>query len=53
VGNQNPYIEEQTTQWPTEKVQKHKQRSTKRTYKTIKNQPEKIPPKLFLCKIYL
>ena len=32
-GNQNPYIEEQTTQWPKEKVQKHKQRSTKRTYK--------------------
>ena len=21
-GNQNPYIEEQTTQWPKEKVQK-------------------------------
>ena len=34
-GNQNPYIEEeQTTQWPKEKVQKDKQRSTKRTYKT-------------------
>jgi hypothetical protein len=29
-GNQNPYIEEeQTTQWPQEKVQKDKQRSTK------------------------
>jgi hypothetical protein len=28
-GNQNPYIVEgQTTQWPTEKVQKDKQRST-------------------------
>jgi hypothetical protein len=28
-GNQNPYIEEeQTTQWPKEKVQKEKQRST-------------------------
>ena len=27
-GNQNPYIEEeQTTQWPKEKVQKDKQRS--------------------------
>jgi len=25
-GNQNPYIEEQTTQWPTEKIQKDKQR---------------------------
>ena len=29
-GNQNPYIEEeQTTQWPNEKGQKDKQRSTK------------------------
>jgi hypothetical protein len=29
------YIEEeQTTQWPKEKVQKDKQRSTKHTYKT-------------------
>ena len=35
MGNQNPYIEEeQTTQWPKEKVQKNKQRSTKYTYKT-------------------
>jgi len=35
MGNQNPYIEEeQTTQWPKEKVQKDKQRSTKRTNKT-------------------
>ena len=34
-GNQNPYIEEeQTTQWPKEKVQKDKQQSTKPTYKT-------------------
>jgi hypothetical protein len=34
-GNQNPYIEEeQTTQWPKEKVQKDKQGSTKHTYKT-------------------
>jgi hypothetical protein len=34
-GNQNPYIEEeQTTQWPKEKVQKYKHRSTKHTYKT-------------------
>ena len=33
-GNQNQYIEEeQTTQWPKEKVQKDKQRSTKHTYK--------------------
>jgi hypothetical protein len=34
-GNQNSYIEEeQTTQWPTEKVQNNKQRSTKQTHKT-------------------
>jgi hypothetical protein len=34
-GNQNLYIkEEQTTQWPKEKVQKDKQRSTKHTYKS-------------------
>ena len=32
-GNQNPYIEEeQTTQWPKEKVHQDKQRSTKHTY---------------------
>jgi hypothetical protein len=31
-GNQNPYIEEeQSTQWPREKEQKDKQRSTKHT----------------------
>ena len=33
-GNQNPYIEEETTQWPKEKLQKDKQRSTKYTHKT-------------------
>ena len=34
-GNQNLYIEEeQTTQWPKEKVQKDKHRSTRHTYKT-------------------
>ena len=34
-GNQNSHIEEeQTKQWPKEKVQKDKQRSTKHTYKT-------------------
>ena len=34
-GNQNPYIEkEEKAQWPKEKVQKDKQRSTKHTYKT-------------------
>ena len=44
-GNQNPYIEEdQTTQWPMEKVQKDKQRSTKHTYKT-KDQVTRIPLK--------
>jgi len=32
-GNQNPYIEEQTTHCPKEKVQKDKQRSTKHTHK--------------------
>jgi len=32
--NQNPYIEEQTTQWPNENVRKDKQRSTKHTHKT-------------------
>ena len=29
--------EEQTTQWPKEKVQKEKQRSTKHTHKTSSN----------------
>jgi hypothetical protein len=34
-GNNNLYIEEeQTTQWPKEKVQKDKQRSIKHTHKT-------------------
>ena len=34
-GNQNPYIEEeQTTQWPKDKEQKNKQRSTKHTHST-------------------
>ena len=28
------YIEEQTTQWPKEKIQMEKQRSTKHTHKT-------------------
>ena len=44
-GNQNPYIdEEQTKQWPKEKVQKDKQRSTKHTYKT-KDRVTQIPLK--------
>ena len=33
-GNQNPYIAEQTTQWPKEKVQIDKERSAKHTHKT-------------------
>jgi hypothetical protein len=33
-GNQNPYIEDQTTKLTKEKVQKETQRSTKHTYKT-------------------
>ena len=43
-GNQNPYIEEQTTQLPKGKVQKDKQRSTKHTYKT-KDQVTRTPLK--------
>jgi len=44
-GNQNPYIEEeQKTQWPKEKGQKDKQRSTKHTYKT-KDRVPRTPPK--------
>ena len=44
-GNQNLYNEEeQTTQWPKEKVQKNKQRSTKHTYKT-KDQVTRTPLK--------
>ena len=42
--NQNPYIEdEQTTQWPKEKEQKDKQRSTKHTHKT-KDRVLRAPP---------
>ena len=34
-GKYNPYFEdEQATQWPKEKVQKDRQRSTKHTHKT-------------------
>jgi hypothetical protein len=47
-GNQNPYIEEeQTTQWPIEKVQKDKQRSTRHTYKA-KN---RVAPTPLKCRI--
>jgi hypothetical protein len=42
-GNQNPYIEEeQTTQWPNEKVQKYKQRSTKHAHKA-KDRDKRTP----------
>ena len=34
VGIKTKKLVEQTTQWPKEKVQKDKQRSTKHTYKT-------------------
>jgi len=44
-SNQNTYVEEvQKPQWPNEKVQKDKQRSTKHTYKT-KNQVTQTPLK--------
>ena len=33
-GSQNPYIEEQTTQWANEQIQKDKQRSKKHAHKT-------------------
>ena len=36
--------ERQTTQWPKEKVQKDKQRSTKHTHKT-KDRVTRTPPK--------
>ena len=43
--NQNLYIqEEQTTQWPKEKIEKDKQRSTKHTHKT-KDRATRIPLK--------
>jgi hypothetical protein len=55
-GNQNPYIEEeQTTQWPKEKVQKDKQRSTKHIYKTINNVRFQFPSRCLRedsCLIY-
>jgi hypothetical protein len=44
-GNQNPYIEEeQTVQWPKDKAQKDKQRSTKHTHKA-KDRVTRTPPK--------
>ena len=52
-GNQNSYIEEeQTTQWPKEKVQKDKQRSTKHTHK-IKDRVTCTPLKTVLLKLEL
>ena len=48
-GNQNSYIEEeQTTQWPKEKVQKDKQWSTKHTHKT-KDRLTRTPLKIGGC----
>jgi hypothetical protein len=48
-GYHNPYIEEeQTTQWPKEKIQKVKQRSTKHTYKT-KDRVTRIPTFTTIC----
>jgi hypothetical protein len=45
MGNHNPYIEEeQTIQWPKEKVQKNKQRSAKYTH-TTKDQVTWTPQK--------
>jgi hypothetical protein len=39
-----PYIEEkQTTQWPKEKAQNDKQRSTKHTHETKEHEPHKKP----------
>ena len=51
--NHNPYIEEeQTTQWPKEKVQKDKQCSTKNTYKAkdrVTRTPLKTGDELRCC----
>jgi len=45
-GNQNPYLEEeQTIQWPKEKEQKDKQRSTNHTHKT-KDRVTRTPLKI-------
>ena len=45
MDNQNPYIEkEQATQWPKEKGQRDKYRSTKHTYKT-KDRVKRTPLK--------
>jgi len=47
------YIEEeQTTQWPSEKVQNDKQRSTKHTYKT-KDRVTRTPLKLSIHMLVL
>ena len=43
-GQSESYIEGQTIQWPKEKVQKDKQRSTKHTYK-IKDRVTRTPLK--------
>ena len=45
MGNQNPYIGEQTTQWQKEKVQKNIQRNRKRTHQ-CKNLVIRTPLKI-------
>jgi hypothetical protein len=45
MGNQNPYIGEQTTQWQKEKVQKNIQRNTNRTHQ-CKNLVIRTPLKI-------
>jgi hypothetical protein len=51
-GNQNRYIEEeQTTQWPEEKAQKDKQRSTKHTHKT-KDRIKRAPLKVTVLQVF-
>ena len=54
-GNQNPHIEEeQTTQWPKEKVKKDKKRSTKHTHKPkdrVTRTPIKKRARVFLPQV--
>jgi hypothetical protein len=45
-GNQNPYIKEQTTQWPKEKVHKDKQRSIVENKRSSNTKPTKTAGKL-------
>jgi hypothetical protein len=43
MGNRNPYIEEQTTQWPKEKVQKDKQRTSNSNRKSYIQRQNQYP----------